>query len=99
MEYLAAIAILAFVGFLAFRRKDLLTQKSNVDPGISKVFLILLFLVPVVIVALYVMKMQNQGLSPMNNEFNLQKQQQYQEPTIPKQDEGYYDAPAGRIEG
>lgn len=97
MEYLGALAILAFVGFLVFRRKELLQQKTEVDPGISKVFLILIVLVPIVIVALYSMKLQNQGITPLNNEFNFQKDNS--QPTIPQKDEGYYDSPAGRVEG
>ena len=99
MEYLGAIAILALVGFIAFRNKALFQSKQDVDPGISKVFYILIFLVPVIIVLLYSMKLQNSGITPNDP---LLKNQQYKEPSNtqqPNQDPKFFDAPAGREEG
>ncbi len=108
MEYLAALAILAFVAFLVFRRKDLLQQKAQVDPKISKVFFVLIFMVPIIIVFLYAMKLKNQGIDPMEQEFNKeqfstpvekQPEQNQQPKQQPKDQEQYYDAPATREEG
>lgn len=64
MKILAAIAILAFVGFLAFRSRHMFQSDVKPEPGISKTFIVLIIFVPIILVLLYSMKMGNKGIDP-----------------------------------
>lgn len=61
MQILAAIAILAFVGFLAFRMKHMFQSDVKPEAGISKTFIVLIIFIPIILVLLYSIKMNSKG--------------------------------------
>ena len=63
LKVLAALSMFALIAFITFKNKDLLKSPDRTEPGIKKVFYLLIIAVPALLLFLYYAKVKDSAPS------------------------------------